>query len=350
MFSFFDALSLQILVLSFLFSAIIICIAGTKLTYLAEDIAEQTGIGQAITGAIAIGIVTSLSGTIVSFYSAFMDQPALSIGNSIGGLPAQTLFLAIADLAYRKVNLEHASASIENLGQSALLFILLSLPLIATQTPNVTLFGIHPMTPILIIAYIAGLKVVHQTRKKPMWHPRKTPQTQNEDQKEDDKNSDKSRKSIRNILLLFFLLVGLLTLAGFILAQSGIEISARTGLSQTLVGGLFTSISTSLPELVTTLTAVRRNALNLAVGNIIGGNTFDTIFLAGSDIFYRSGSLYHQIAGGHILMIAISMAMTGIVLLGLLRRERKGPAGIGFESMLVIALYILMASLIFFQS
>jgi Ca2+/Na+ antiporter len=58
----------------------------------------------------------------------------------------------------------------------------------------------------------------------------------------------------------------------------------RLALSASIVGA---PVVTSLPELVTTLAAVRRGALQLAVGGIIGGNTFDTLFLTISDVGYR---------------------------------------------------------------
>ena len=52
---------------------------------------------------------------------------------------------------------------------------------------------------------------------------------------------------------------------------------------------LMTAVATSLPELVTTLAAVRRGAAQLAVGGIIGGNAFDVLFLSASDVAYRDG-------------------------------------------------------------
>jgi len=101
-------------------------------------------------------------------------------------------------------------------------------------------------------------------------------------------------------------------------------------------------VSTSLPELITTIVAVRRAALNLAVGNIIGGNSFDVLFIAGADIFYHEGSLYHQIETDHIGIMATAMLMTGFLLLGLLRREERGPVSIGFESLFVLGIYGMM--------
>ena len=59
-----------------------------------------------------------------------------------------------------------------------------------------------------------------------------------------------------------------------------VAIAEKTGISQTVVGGYFTAVATSIPELVTTIAAVRRGALTLAVGGIVGGNMFDMVFIA----------------------------------------------------------------------
>lgn len=312
---------------------------------MAEDLAVVTGLGQAIIGAVAIGISTSLAGTIVSFYTAWENHPALSIGTSMGGLPAQTAFLAVADMTYRRVNIEHGSASLENLAQGSLLFILLSIPLLAMTMPEITFFTIHPATIILVVSYFAALKVIHHIKEDPMWHPRQTVETQIEEKA--DEQSRREHPPAKTLALRFSILALILAAAGFTLARAGVEIAEQTFLSETVVGGLFTSVSTSLPELVTTLAAVRRRALNLAVGNIIGGNSFDVLFLAGSDVFYRQGSIYHQINTDHITIISAAMLMTGVLLLGLLRREKRGPAGIGFESVIVFGIYALMVGLLF---
>jgi cation:H+ antiporter len=117
------------------------------------------------------------------------------------------------------------------------------------------------------------------------------------------------------------------------------EMIARFGLSSSIVGALMTAVVTSLPELVTTLAAVRRGALQLAVGGIIGGNTFDTLFLTVSDIGYREGSLYHAIGKDDLFWLAVAAVMTSILLLGLIFRERSGPGRIGIESVGLLAVY-----------
>ena len=90
---------------------------------------------------------------------------------------------------------------------------------------------------------------------------------------------------------------------------------------------------------MTTVAAVRRGALTLAVGGIIGGNAFDILFLAASDVAYREGSIYKAVSQDQAFLVGLSIAMTAVLLMGLLRRQEKGPAGIGFETWLTMALY-----------
>ena len=111
-------------------------------------------------------------------------------------------------------------------------------------------------------------------------------------------------------------------------------------MSEGLVGGVFTAVSTSLPELVIAITAVRLGALTLAIGDIIGGNAFDTLFIAVSDIAYRQGSIYTGISHIEKFWLAVTILMTGVILMGLLHRERHGIANIGWESAIVLVLYV----------
>ena len=127
--------------------------------------------------------------------------------------------------------------------------------------------------------------------------------------------------------------------AGWVVARTGSNIAEQTGLTDALVGAFLTAVVTSLPELVTSVTAVRRGALTLAVGGIIGGNAFDTIFLALSDVAYREGSIYHAISERQVFLISLTILLTGLLLLGLLRREKHGIANIGFESFLILVFY-----------
>lgn len=74
----------------------------------------------------------------------------MAVSNALGGIAVQTFFLAIADMVYRRANLEHAAASAPNMMQNGLLIVLLALILLTPNLPEVTVWGIHPVTPILL--------------------------------------------------------------------------------------------------------------------------------------------------------------------------------------------------------
>jgi len=253
----------------------------------------------------------------------------------MGGIAAQTAFLAFADCLYRRANLEHAAASVVNLTQAVLLMVLLSLALTASFAPTWTALGIHPATLVLVGAYIAGTRMAMQVNEDPMWRPVKTGVTREDTP---DEEADAGSTTAR-MLVTFAALALVLAVAGWTVARTGTDISERAGIAESVVGALMTAVATSLPELVTTVMAVRRGALQLAVGGIIGGNTFDVLFVTASDVAYRDGSIYHAVGGDTLFWTTVAMVMTGILLLGLLRREKYGPGNVGFESVLLIAVY-----------
>ena len=320
----------------FLVSTLVIAIAGTKLTRTADQLADLTGWGEALFGAIFLGGTTSLPGIATSVVAAYNGHPQLAISNAIGGIAAQTLFLSIADISYKKTNLEHAAASFANLMQGILLIGLLAFVLIGMSGPDVTVFHIHPFSFLMIILYILASRLISKAKDRPMWSPRITLATVQDIP--DRRNIE--TLSLKKVALRFALLAVIVTGAGYAIAKSGIAIANQTGLSETMVGALFTAISTSIPELIVSLAAVRQKALTLSVGNIIGGNTFDVLFVAFADIAYNRGSILHAISSNQVYVVALTMMMTSILILGLLHREREGFGKIGWESLMIIIVYL----------
>lgn len=323
------------LIAAFAAAALIIGLFGSRMAGIAETLADRTGLGEALIGSVLLGAGTSISGIVASVSTAASGAAELSVANAYGGIAAQTMFLAIADMAYRRVNLEHAAASAVNLGQAITLVILVTLPMLATTVPQVVFWGVNPLSPALVLIYLVGLHNAHSIKKQPMWFPRETDATRNENEKDEI-----NPHSTTNLASAFLGLVALVGLCGWFVGQAGIELSSRFNLSQGVVGALLTAVATSLPELVTTIAAVRNRALQLAIGGIIGGNMFDALFIAASDVAFRGGSIYHVITERSLFWMAIVVLMTAILLMGLLRRERQGPAGIGWESVLILGLWL----------
>lgn len=323
-----------------LVGAVAILVGGTMLTSLADRLADQTGWGEAVFGAVVLGASTSLAGSLLSISTAYQGFPDLSAANAVGGIAVQTAFLVVADITYRRANLEHAAASLENMLLGALLVIMLAVPLVARSSPDGTVLGIHPATVLLFAAYVFGLRVVQSGRGLQAWTPRATLDTRT------DEPDEPRRRFGAMVWGRFVALVAVTGVAGLAVGQAGIGLVERYDLQADVVGALLTAVVTSLPELVVTLAAVRRGALTLAVGGIIGGNSFDVLFLAFSDIAYRPGSLYHAMGTDTSALLSIGIVMTGVLLLGLLRREQRGFGGIGFEGVAILALYGLAVFLV----
>jgi cation:H+ antiporter len=339
----FQTLSLPLVAGIFFAAAIAITLGGWRLSNLADRLADRTGMGEAITGAVFLGAVTSQPGIVTSVTAAWQGHPELAVSNAIGSIAVQTLFLAIADLLYKRANLEHAAASLSNLMQSVLLIIMLSMPLAAATMPDFSIWSVSPATPLMLVFYIYGLHIISQSRSSPMWHPRLTAET-----RRDMPDSGAQQEKLHRLALGIAVIAVIVGVSGWLVARTGITISRQTGLSESAVGVFLTAVVTSLPELVTTIAAVRQGAYTLAIGGIIGGNAFDTLFAAVADIAYRDGSIYHAISNRQVFFITLTMLMTAILLLGMLRRQKRGIANIGFESFLIIVLYGSAAAYIFF--
>lgn len=328
--------SLLVNVAVFLAGAAVIGWIGTRLAELADHLADRTGLGEAVTGTVFLGVTTALPGLAASLFAVVEGRPALALSNAIGGIALQTSFLAIADLAYRKANLEHAAASAVNMIQTTMLIILLTIVLLGLSGPDVTVGHVHPATPALLAAAVAGFVLVWRSSREPMWQPRCTADTV-----EDVPEEGHPTRSLGRLILRFAGAAVVVTIAGAMVAHTTGNIADRSGMSETVAGGLLSGVATSLPELVTTVAAVRRGALTLAVSDIVGGNFFDVLFVAASDLVYLDGSLFHapRVGEREEFLTGLAVMLNLVLLLGLLYRQRAGPARIGFESVLLLLLY-----------
>lgn len=306
--------------------------AGVRLTSVADALADRTGIGEAMAGAVLLGAVTSLPGLVTTTVGAASGEAGFAVSNAVGGIAAQTAFLAIADMTYRRVNLEHAAASVPNMTQTMILVSLIGIVLGASGGPDVTFFRIHPATVLLVAVYAYGLRLTRRAHDHPMWRPARTRDTV------EDVEESHGMRSTRRMWAEFVVLGVIVGATGWVVGTAGLSIADRTGLSGSLVGATFTGIVTSLPELITVLAAVRIGALTLAVGDIIGGNSFDVLFVAVADVAFRGGSVYHAADAQAVFLMSVTVVLTATLAAGMLGREERH---IGFEGVAILGFYAL---------
>lgn len=322
----------------FVGGALLTVVLGVRLSRVGDELADRTGLGEAIFGSVFFGGIISLSGIVMTATAAADGHASLAYSNAVGGVAAQVVALAVADIAYRKANLEHAAASMPNATFAVVLSVLLCIALMATFAPPITVFGIGLATPCLLGAYLYGIRQVKRVHGMPQWYPRKTEETV-----EDQPNQGSDHSTRR--LWLEFVGAGLIVSAGgWAIAKAAASFVEHLGLNASFVGAIMMGVVNAIPETVTAIAAVRAGAVTLAVGGVLGGNAFDVLNLAVGDVAYRDGSLFHAAQPNDLFVTIASLTMTLIVLGGLLRREKHGPLGVGFEGIAVLAVYGLVVA------
>ena len=150
--------------------------------------------------------------------------------------------------------------------------------------------------------------------------------------------------SIFFIWLQFTLCVVVIGVAGVRLGRYGDAIAALTGLSRNWIGLILMATVTSLPELVTGLSAVRLAAApDIAVGDVLGSCVFNLAILAMIDVVYRPGAIYAQVGSGHVVTAGFGVIlMAGVALALMLSAQGWLPAigHISVASPLIFGAYL----------
>jgi cation:H+ antiporter len=129
------------------------------------------------------------------------------------------------------------------------------------------------------------------------------------------------------------------TIAAAFLPRIGAGIAASTGLGQTFVGNIFIAVSTSLPEVVVSVAAVKMGAVDLAIGNLFGSNLFNIFILALDDVFFFTGPLLSYAGRNNIISSLSAIAMTSVAVIGLTYRAEKKKLLVAWDSVGIIAIY-----------
>jgi cation:H+ antiporter len=189
-----------------------------------------------------------------------------------------------------------------------------------------------------LLGYIATMRFSQPGEYLPRWQPTHTP--------EDGLNvSDAGEAVLKGMsngrLYTLTATSGLVILAaGWALARTGDALGEQTGLGASFVGVALVAASTSLPELSTTLGAVRRGRPQMAVSNILGTNCLELALFFLADLVYRGGPILAGVDRSALFAGAAGMMMTCLFLLGLLERRNRTLLRMGLDSIAVLVVYI----------
>jgi cation:H+ antiporter len=156
------------------------------------------------------------------------------------------------------------------------------------------------------------------------------------------------------VLLVWFqfgLCVALIGVAGTYLSRYGDIIADKTGLGGTWVGLVLLATVTSLPELITGLSAVTlARAPDIAIGDVLGSCVFNLVIITMLDFLRRDESVFSRASQGHILSAGFGVILIGIVGFNvLLAGNRVSPAlgHVGFYTPVILLLYAVAIRTVF---
>lgn len=251
----------------------------------ASDIAKKLYIPQIIIGLTIVSIGTSMPELIVSLNSAINNHSDIAIGNVIGSNISNLFLILGACAAIRPLKFKEETVRLE-------------IPLVIFLTALLYIFGnnggnIKQITKfeglflviccILFIIYnIYMAKKNNRILIAEKSCLNKTTDTINDDIK-DNLDEISLPKSILNILIG---IIGL-KLGGDLVVDSASSIALMIGISEKIIGLTIVAISTSLPELITSITATLRNEIDMAIGNVIGSNIFNIVLIVGATALIR---------------------------------------------------------------
>ncbi len=327
--------------IQFIISAALIVWAGSRLTRSAAVIAENTGIGTAWAGALLLPLATSLPELVTTLRAVMIDIPDLAVGNIFGSCLFNLSLLAVIDLVQGRGPLTSRVSTGHTLTAS-LSIITLSLALLAMQGLLIFPVGFIGLESIGIAAvYIFGSRFLFNYEKGKIKKPGPDLPVV---------HRGKVGSSTRSAIAQFTLAAALIVVAGVFVTDASDLIALETGLGHSFVGTIFLAISTSLPETVTTITAVRLGYLDMAVANVFGANLMNLFIIFLADLLYLGGPILAVVSAGHIFSALTVVLLSAIVIFGINYRSSFSVGGIGLDALLVLSGYLMAVYVLFSAS
>ncbi|MCI6038005.1 MAG: calcium/sodium antiporter [Candidatus Limiplasma sp.] len=241
------------------FAAGLICIikGGDLFVDAASWIAEASGIPKFIIGATIVSFATTLPEMLVSVFAALEGSADIAVGNAVGSVTANVGLIMCLSLVCME-----CAMSRKQFGVKACLLLAAILVLFAFTRDGQLSIG----ESVFILLIFAGFIVESLIAAR---------REQGTEVAEDAERPAVNGKTIAVNIVKFVVGAAAIVLGAQLLIDNGSAIASLLGVPDAIVAATMIAIGTSLPELVTTLTAIRKKQSSLSVGNIIGANIMD---------------------------------------------------------------------------
>jgi len=329
----------MLLWIAFIICTSAIVYAGTRLSRYGDIIAEKTGLGRTWIGVVLMASVTSLPELVTGISSVtYAGVPDIAVGDVLGSCVFNMLILAILDAVYRPmpISAKAHQGHVLSAGFGILLLSAVALSIfLASHAFPLGWIGTYSL--IFIIIYFFAMRTVYYYEKKriALFIKEAAIELQYRD--------IPTRTAVVNYSINAVIVI----IAAMFLPKIGEGIAETTGLGQSFVGNIFIAISTSLPEVVVSLAAVKMGAVDLAIGNLFGSNIFNILILAVDDILYVKGPLFSFTNQNHAVSALSAIMMTAIAIIGLTYRAEKKPMLLAWDSATIVVVYMINLALLY---
>lgn len=312
--------------IQFIASSALLVLAAMKLAEYGDIIAIRTKLGGLFIGTLLMAGATSLPEFLTTINSINQNVINLAAGNLFGSNMFNMVTLAILDLSFRQHRILRRSALKHALSGSlaALLAAMAIFFILADINLQVGWVGLDSI--LLMGIYLGGVYLIQ------MGNPFATTGEFVEGQ-------DRI-PSLRKALIGFGLATLVLILVTPWLVSSSTVIADITGLGTGFIGTVLVALVTSLPELITTITAIRLGAIDLAVGNLFGSNLFNIFALGASDLFYLEGRFLDAIDPGFLIVGLLGLILTLFGLIGNIARLERRIWFLEIDALILIIVYL----------
>lgn len=305
--------------LVFVLTAAVIVFAGVALAYNGETIAERTGLGRIWIGAFLVAAITSLPEFVTASVAVIRDVPDLATGDLFGASIVNMAMLGILGLLFgRAWEIRREPTGIALAAATAILMTATA-GVFSVSDSDLNLGSLSIASPILVAMGIGSAFLLRQYEET-IVHP-----------SAEHQEIERREISLRSAVIQFSAAAAAMLAAGPLLITASEEIAEQAGLTESFFGVAALALVTTLPELVTSASAIRLGSIDLAIGNLFGSCITNMVILAWLDVLYLKGPLFQTVDVSQVGAVMVGIMMMTIALMAM--NVRRADARIHFQPM-----------------
>ena len=231
----------------------------------ATALAKKFSVPSFLIGVLILGIGTSAPEMVVSVLAALEGSPELALGNAYGSNIINIALVLGATVLISPIIIR------KGIVKRDLPLLLLITAIAAWQLRDGILSQVDGLILLVLLIAVLGSQIVLSIREGYHEH----------EEDIDNADSDATEPSVARGLGSLLLGMLMLVLSSRAIVWGAVELATLWGLSELIIGLTIVAVGTSLPELVSSLSAARKGEHDMALGNIIGSNVFNTLAVVG---------------------------------------------------------------------